>query len=395
MKNIFTLLMFFAVAMLIACTKGFNADGTKETNSSSSAPPASQTTPPQATPPSTEIFTEVISSGATGISSGLYHSCAKVNDKLQCWGIGPNGECGPNLDERWLPQTVLQSVTDFHASKLFSCGIEGSTYKCWGSNGSKVMGETGVNDGGDPIPLLNGVLRFALGAGHSCMISEGGAMYCMGQARCGQMSDGQPHDTENSSDIQYTAKLIVNSGVASVHSSSSSNRTCLITTAGEAKCWGAVGMEYKAEACTGNLNPIATVPGLANGVTDIAVTGTHTCAVQSGKLFCWGSNSVGELGLGTTEDQLTPQAVPNFGADVSRVFANYNTTCALKSGELYCWGQDRFRRTNNFAILIPVLVPRIIATEVTDATIYANGICYLRAGAVKCSGNVFGEVNRK
>src|SRR5262245_29917158 len=76
--------------------------------------------------------------------------------------------------------------------------------------------------------------------------------------------------------------------------------TCVLTTGGGVKCWGA-------NVGDGTLNPSPTpvdVPGLTSGVIQITHGGAHTCVLTAkGGVKCWGENREGQLGNGTFTSQ--------------------------------------------------------------------------------------------
>ena len=89
------------------------------------------------------------------------------------------------------------------------------------------------------------------------------------------------------------------------------NRTCGLTSAGAAYCWGYNAEGQLGEGTTTNRTTPTSVLG---GLTFTALTGggQHTCGVTSaGSMYCWGANGSYQLGVGdgSTTSRSTPTLV--------------------------------------------------------------------------------------
>ncbi|MHB8872587.1 MAG: RCC1 domain-containing protein [Myxococcaceae bacterium] len=115
--------------------------------------------------------------------------------------------------------------------------------------------------------------------------------------------------------------------------------SCLLTSAGGVKCWGAGGTIGNG-TWTDQLLPV-DVSGLQGGVAELSAGNMHTCArLSSGALKCWGINANGSVGDGTSLPR--PDPVDVLGQGVERVAAGAFHTCALVDGGARCWGANTF-----------------------------------------------------
>jgi alpha-tubulin suppressor-like RCC1 family protein len=117
--------------------------------------------------------------------------------------------------------------------------------------------------------------------------------------------------------------------------------TCVLTNAGQVKCWGdnQLGPVGVAPA-GGTVSMAVTVPGI-EGATAISSWDEYTCArVAGGAMKCWGHNGFGILGGQTNLPTAQPVPVDVIGlsglGDIAAGFAN---TCAVTAqGGVTCWG---------------------------------------------------------
>ena len=81
-----------------------------------------------------------------------------------------------------------------------------------------------------------------------------------------------------------------------------------------------------------------------DGVEDVSVGGTHTCALRSGDVFCWGRGDKGQLGNGNFENVSIPVQVvesdesTNVLSGIEQISLGRSHTCVLREGEVLCWG---------------------------------------------------------
>ncbi|MFM2033035.1 MAG: hypothetical protein RLZZ297_1800 [Chloroflexota bacterium] len=118
--------------------------------------------------------------------------------------------------------------------------------------------------------------------------------------------------------------------------------TCLLTAVGGVKCWGA---NTDGQLGTGDTTPsnvVRDVVGLASGVTQLSVGGSHSCAIDAAQqVTCWGMNDHGQVGDGTTTTRSAPVAVVGIDTTILAVSAGQRHTCVLaRSGVISCWGSN-------------------------------------------------------
>lgn len=179
---------------------------------------------------------------------------------------------------------------------------------------------------------VTGFASVSSGGIHTCALTTGGAAYCWGDNRSGQLGNG--------STTSSTTPVPVSGGhtFALISAGSDSAHTCGLTTAGAIYCWG-----QNNYGQLGNTTPaVSTTPlAVTGGLTFAAVTTgwQHTCGVTAaGAAWCWGSNGGGELGNGTPNGGATPTAVAG-GLTFARLSAGNFLTCgATSAGPGYCWG---------------------------------------------------------
>jgi alpha-tubulin suppressor-like RCC1 family protein len=212
--------------------------------------------------------------------------------------------------------------------------------------------------------LGTNVIRVAAGT-TTCAIRQGGSLWCWGNNVLGQVGDGissgdeivdgQPH--------RILPQQLALSNIVSV--AAGTGHTCAVEAGGDLHCWGSNSLGQignattSGSACGSNIcRPSPTrVTALLNLVADVAVGGTHTCAVtKDGRLYCWGENTTGQLGTGSGGESCqpsllcrsSPAQVTALANDVAQVAAGGSHTCAvLKNGTLWCWGVNNSGQIGN------------------------------------------------
>jgi alpha-tubulin suppressor-like RCC1 family protein len=90
---------------------------------------------------------------------------------------------------------------------------------------------------------------------------------------------------------------------------------CAITTGGALKCWGQGDHGQLGNGSRDASNKPVDVTGLGSRVVSVALGPYHSCALLAGgHVQCWGANDSGQLGNGVSDraDVLTPTDVLGF-----------------------------------------------------------------------------------
>ncbi len=339
--------------------------------------------------PATALGVPVVS-----LAAGASHVCAMAaSGGLLCWGGNTNFQLGRG-DAIGLsaPVPVLglsSSAVAIAVGGNHACAVTtaGAVW-CWGYDGSGQLGNGLIGAVSYPVQslLTSGATGITAGRTHTCALTSGGAVLCWGNNSEGQLGNGAPGGFS----ITPVAVTGLSSGVAAVRTSSRSDNTCVLTTAGGVLCWG---WNFYGQLGNGSRTdsrvPVA-VSGLASGVRDVATGGGHACAVTtSGGVLCWGSNDAGQLGNGSSSDATIPVAVPGLPSIVA-VTAGGSHTCALAaSGGVYCWGGNFYGQLGDGtanASRTPVAVTGLASDVVSLSAGRYHTCALLSGGDARCWG---------
>ena len=199
------------------------------------------------------------------------------------------------------------------------------------------------------IPVLGRPL--AAGLEHTCALTSGGAAYCWGRNDAGQLGDGS---TTTSSSIP----VAVSGGLTFRAIAAGGLHTCVLTTVGEAYCWGLnslgqLGIESGTgpETCPQGSSPprgsfdCSTLPirvATARHWSDLAAGLVHTCGwTPVGQGYCWGDDFLGELGDGSTGTASSTPVAVSGALTFSAIAPGRDHTCGVTiGGAPFCWGYN-------------------------------------------------------
>jgi alpha-tubulin suppressor-like RCC1 family protein len=164
-------------------------------------------------------------------------------------------------------------------------------------------------------------------------------------------------------------------------------RTCLVSSSGQAECWGNVEFE------PGPAVSALRIQGAS--FRSISVGGFHICGLGTdGIAYCFGTNKYGQWGQGTTSEMIRTNAAPIQGNLVfTSISAGGWHTCGLtQEGRAYCWGAGTEGRLGNdlgVDSAIPVGVAGGLKFKVLSAG-YRNTCGVTAGGVTHCWGGVGG-----
>ncbi len=294
------------------------------------------------------------------------------------------------------PVTLATSgVTAVSAGFYHTCAVtSGGGVKCWGRNIQGQLGDgtsTGRLTPVDVSGLTTGVTAVSAGYAHTCALTSGGGVKCWGHNSNGQLGDGTTTARLTPVDVSG-----LTSGVTAVIAADA--HTCALTSGGGVKCWGSNFSGNVGDGSSTSRSTPVSVSGLTSGITALAASGSHTCALMSGGgLKCWGNNLYGQLGDGTTTDRSTPVPLSGLTSAATAVGAGYHHTCVLVTvGGMKCWGANGYAQLGN-----GTTTDRLAPTDVSGLTSAGTSVAadgwftcvLLQGGGVKCWGwNLHGEL---
>jgi alpha-tubulin suppressor-like RCC1 family protein len=307
---------------------------------------------------------------ATSIATGSGHACAILKDKtLKCWGDNTYGQVGDGRkltqgkEERWFPTYVHNNfnIVQVALGESHSCSLdEFGQIKCWGRNNWGQVG-TGDSDSVRVIPenvILNEKAKVvALGANHTCTLTESAKIYCWGDNTKGQLGLGDSRSRSR--------PTLVSSIVNPVSLTAGYDKTCAILQDGSAKCWGdgefgqlgdgdIVNKFLPVNVSTSSTDKSgATVP--LKGIKAISLGYAHSCLIDDkSNLWCWGKAGNDRLGVGDTssDSAYTAKSYVFYSSgssaimgSVEKVSTAYNHSCLLRvDSTIYCWGENKYQQ---------------------------------------------------
>ena len=245
------------------------------------------------------------------------HTCAlSVSGAAYCWGYGLGGQLGDGTRANRTTPTLVSgglTFTAIFAGSRSTCALtaDGTAY-CWGSNFNGEIGDGTTTTRPSPVAVAGG-LKFrsmAIRSGltsHSCGVTTGGAGFCWGDSGTGgALGDGTT--TSRLTPVAVSGGLSLSSVVAG-GTIFGTARSCGLTTAGAAHCWGSNSTSGLGNGTTGSSAVPTPVSGGLSFISLAAYWG-HTCGLTAARaVYCWGQNDSGQLGDGTQVARLVPTAV--------------------------------------------------------------------------------------
>jgi alpha-tubulin suppressor-like RCC1 family protein len=292
----------------------------------------------------TPAVVSALGSSVKSISAGASYACAVTSaGAALCWGSNAQGQLGNNSTvDSSVPVAVVglsSGVASIVAGVYTTCAVTtGGAVTCWGDNSRYNYGDGTTHSSLTPVAvpaLSSGIEAVSLGFMHGCALTTSGGLKCWGNGVSGQLGVAGLLQSTTPVDVPGLTTGVVAVTAGHFHS-------CALTSLGRPKCWG-----DNSDNQIGNNNggadtktPDDVADQLGN-VASISAGSNHTCVVTtSGAARCWGANFGGQLGDGQKGNGTVPVNVAGLSSGVAQVDAGHgNTTCArLTAGGLRCWG---------------------------------------------------------
>jgi alpha-tubulin suppressor-like RCC1 family protein len=292
----------------------------------------------------------------------------------------------PRLVRGWQESLgpVVRVAVDAGATCVLSAG---GSVACWADPSVKALGRN-VNTSTEALVLAaKGAVDVAVGTDHACFIDSAGAVLCAGDATLGALGPG-------AGGLVPTPRRVAGLPGRATRIVASGSRTCAIVRDGKVSCWG--GGSY-----AGGLTAIAVAQAdpqqvrNVTGATALALSLEGGCAIARGVALCWkhpdAYPSVMRAMPAPTGGPLPPPiAEPIAGlADAVDVATSGAHACVVvRDGGVYCWGRDDVGQLGDGGLATqaaPVRVPGLsfVRAVVTGSR---HTCVSLRDGGARCWG---------
>lgn len=295
---------------------------------------------------------------AVEVKAGFTHTCARSRDgSVRCWGrpaygaqctpqslgdapmscSGFGSTCGSLLDGRtdshatpWLVRE-LGAALQLDIRGGWSCGLtRGGKVRCFGAPSACAESGARKTEVIDQA-IVPSATAFAVGNGHTCVLTDGGDVLCVGNNQHGQLGDGTTTTHKTPSlvkDLEGVTQLVAGN-----------HHTCARLVDGQVRCWG-FNVSGQLGNGTAKSSPLPVAVEGLDDATMLAAGEWHTCAVRNtGAVVCWGENEGGLLGDGSHEDRVTPTRVTAVASKAAAIAASGRRTCILDGDRrVACWG---------------------------------------------------------
>jgi alpha-tubulin suppressor-like RCC1 family protein len=317
--------------------------------------------------------------------AGYHHTCVLLEGgAVRCWGRGDHGELGYgntiDIGDDETPASagdvdVGGPVIAIGVGDSRTCAIlEGGGVRCWGWGGNSDLEFIGAalgygnleSVGDDETPASVGdidvggpAVALAVADKHTCVVLEGGAVRCWGNADEFEDDYGGRLGYANAEDIgddetPASAGDVDVGGAPAVAITAGWMHTCALLEGGTVRCWGVARngqLGYGNGEDIGDDETPASAGDVPLGGVAVAISAGyhHTCALMdSGGVRCWGSGNRGALGHGNEDNIGRVNTPADFGeVDIGGVAVQVSVggahTCALlDGGAIRCWGYANY-----------------------------------------------------
>lgn len=255
--------------------------------------------------------------GALTVCAGVTHTCALLSSgRVACWGrhdVGQLGNsathqtCAGGMDCSPSPVFVdyMVSTLQVDCGRYHTCLVKnGGEIFCWGGNdfGQLGVGDTAYRDAPDRVLNIIDGVSVGVGAESACLIRTDGTGWCWGKNDVGQLGNGVPS-------VYEVAPVPMTGLVDARLFGPGLDHTCVVLDDNSVWCLGSDADEQLGNGMLGDSLALGSVPGLA-GSAVIDSGAVHSCAVKhDGTLWCWGGNGSGQLGVNSSDPASAPLQV--------------------------------------------------------------------------------------
>ena len=239
----------------------------------------------------------------------------------------------------------VKNISGGLSSHMCAIGSD-ANLRCWGLNNYGQLGYGDTTIRYSPGPVVNvgtGVvpLQVVTGADFTCLLSTAGQVKCWGRNDYGQLGYGDNLDKTS------PPSTFLNFGTGAVvqQISSGSQHSCAVLTTGIVQCWGFGGYGEIGVNSLSNWNSPVSTSSLGSGVLakQVACGQYFTCIISTtNDVKCWGSNGNGQLGYGDIAQRMTPPATfvsLGTGITAKKISCGSFHVCVVTSNDkAKCWG---------------------------------------------------------
>ena len=177
--------------------------------------------------------------GVTELDTGDAHSCALIETGgVRCWGDNVYGQLGDGTNFSRPTAGAVFGLVDgcvgISAGLNHTCALlDDGSAKCWGNNADGRLGDGTTDNATTPVDvsgLTNG-LAIAAGGSHSCAIVDGGGVKCWGGNDYGQLGDGTTTSSLAPVDVAGLSSAAQALSLGLYYS-------CALLVSSEIQCWG-------------------------------------------------------------------------------------------------------------------------------------------------------------
>jgi alpha-tubulin suppressor-like RCC1 family protein len=262
--------------------------------------------------------------GTPALAIGAGHACAANADGgILCWGDDSSNQLASDAASPVLVPALVAGVAgpSVAAGRAHSCAIDTASGNpfCWGDNTFNQLAKGAGRDGGtyavpQQISLVNSRRVFS-GPDHVCVVLANGKVDCWGlntSGQCGTMFV-TPNDPVPTGIKGATLTCPIALAMGAEHTCLLSDPAC-VGHAGEVDCAGAndAGQLGRGDNVDDPSFGAASLGALGKGVF-LSAGGQHACVVlDNGGAACWGANDRGQLGRGSVGGASSAPALVTF-----------------------------------------------------------------------------------